>query len=325
MLHLDVSAGSDQLIVDPGTFIYAGDPSTRNMLRSCTSHNGPRVADATFLDPESVFSWDAQPDCSLRYALEHPEFTAVDAFFRFQSEASGESEVSRSMVFVKDRLWVLKDSLRTERPAESRWSFRTLGRPAPDASGVSIEGDTSRLHLWPISSHAATLDRRLTDTWASNDYRARVPVRGVEFVSEPSSCREVLWLAFPSAKGGAVPELVSSHADGMTMAARVRFGDETYFFAASAGGASECLGVRTDAGEILCFRSRAKSVEQVVMIHGSYVRGDHEGPVVETDASSSLGFRRQGDRYVGSVEGDRAVRGPGGLPIHASDGTVLGN
>lgn len=64
-LHVTLSRGATELVVDPGTGSYFGDPATRAAFRGTPSHSTVSVDDLDQADPAGPFLWGRHPRTAL--------------------------------------------------------------------------------------------------------------------------------------------------------------------------------------------------------------------------------------------------------------------
>jgi uncharacterized heparinase superfamily protein len=70
-LSIEFASGGVTWLVDPGTFVYAADPKTRDEFRSTAAHNTVTVDDQPQSVPSNPFSWRTAAKCQLREFVEH--------------------------------------------------------------------------------------------------------------------------------------------------------------------------------------------------------------------------------------------------------------
>jgi len=61
-LSLIASAGESEILIDPGTYTYVGDPAWRDYFRGSAAHNTIRVNGRDQADPAGPFRWLNKPD-----------------------------------------------------------------------------------------------------------------------------------------------------------------------------------------------------------------------------------------------------------------------
>ena len=64
-LSLLLRQGSEQLLIDPGTYTYVADPAWRNRFRGTAAHNTVRVDGLDQAIPGGPFAWKSRPDVQI--------------------------------------------------------------------------------------------------------------------------------------------------------------------------------------------------------------------------------------------------------------------
>jgi hypothetical protein len=100
-LSIEFASSGVTWIVDPGTYVYAADPKTRDEFRSTAAHNTVTVDDQSQSASSTPFSWRTAAECRLHGFIERG-----DAIF-FQGSHDGYERLkdpvkhTRSVLFVK--------------------------------------------------------------------------------------------------------------------------------------------------------------------------------------------------------------------------------
>lgn len=119
------------VVVDPGTYLYTGDPMARQKYRSALSHNAPRLGDQEPLPlPHELF---ALPGPDRAGSLSQPKGRAP-IFHNHARTISRQIDIHSEGVLVRDR-W------RFHKPGPVRWVFslHPQARPTQDLSGWALE------------------------------------------------------------------------------------------------------------------------------------------------------------------------------------------
>jgi hypothetical protein len=67
-LSFTLSIGDREVLIDPGTYTYVGDPEARDRFRSTMAHNTISIDGMSQGQPsKSPFAWSSKPDCRLRH------------------------------------------------------------------------------------------------------------------------------------------------------------------------------------------------------------------------------------------------------------------
>lgn len=158
LLHLCLSAGGSELIVDPGTFAYNREPPWKNGLAVAKVHNGPVLDDEEPVTRGPRFLWNDWPLSRLIKAEARPDRVAVSA--EVPGRLRREVLIRRDNVLVTDT--VLDPLVRS---VQVVW---LLHPRVADADIVRAEGASD------VRPRADTID-----AWFSPSYLLRVPTRAV--------------------------------------------------------------------------------------------------------------------------------------------------
>lgn len=125
LLHIVVSSGQEDFLVDPGTYIYNGERRWRDFFRSTLAHNTIAVDAESQRIPHRTFKWlgEASPKVHSWMSTEEYDYLWAehDGYTRLNSPVIHR----RSILFAKPHYWLLIDELagRGEHKVESFFHF----------------------------------------------------------------------------------------------------------------------------------------------------------------------------------------------------------
>jgi hypothetical protein len=125
VLSLVVEEGNRDLLIDPGTFTYVGDPRWRDAFRGTAAHNTVRIDEMDQARPAGPFAWIDPPAVELRSWESSAEADELDAVCRYRGLVH-----RRRVRFVKAGFFAIVDDIdgpAGEHEIEQRW------HPGPDA------------------------------------------------------------------------------------------------------------------------------------------------------------------------------------------------
>lgn len=77
-LSIAVKRGGREVLIDPGTYTYVGDPEWRNRFRGTAAHNTVRIGGRDQADPAGPFGWTGLPEAEVTsWRAEIPALEAV--------------------------------------------------------------------------------------------------------------------------------------------------------------------------------------------------------------------------------------------------------
>ena len=113
-LAVEVAVKGFPLLVDPGTFTYTGSKEFRDWFRSTMAHNTVTVDRESSSLPNGPFSWLTQANADVTAWISEGRFDYIvgehDGYQRLRAPVKHK----RSILFLKDDYWIIRDSLISE-------------------------------------------------------------------------------------------------------------------------------------------------------------------------------------------------------------------
>lgn len=171
-LAFELAFGSDALVVDPGTYLYTGDPGARNEFRATAAHSSLSIggAEQNRIPTKELFSLpeEAYPLC-VRFSAEGPRA-------RFTGEHSGFRELERSVAHRRDflfdgaaRIVEITDTVVGAQGLAVAWSFPL----APCAVSIECDCATAEFPGAVLEIEAAGAALAIAEGWLSPSYGRR--------------------------------------------------------------------------------------------------------------------------------------------------------
>jgi hypothetical protein len=130
-LAFELVVNGSTLFVDPGTYTYTGSKEMRDWFRSSAAHNTLTVDNESSSVSDGPFSWKtiARSECSSWITEEHFDYVvaAHDGFTRLPEPATH----TRSILFLKNNYWVLRDQVESLGEHQLQASFHVDSPVAP--------------------------------------------------------------------------------------------------------------------------------------------------------------------------------------------------
>ncbi len=165
---LSIVAGTrdQELLIDPGTFTYAGDSPWRNRFRGTAAHNTVRVGQLDQADPAGPFGWRNPPQVGIREWHSDTSADFLDAACRYRGFLH-----RRRIFFLKpELLFVLDDIEGDQIEAEQFWHLH--GEVEERGRGCFQIGEAGILFL---NGDAAELSEGGEFGWRSPAYGLKEP------------------------------------------------------------------------------------------------------------------------------------------------------
>lgn len=139
-LSFELAANGRTVLVDPGTYTYTGSKEVRDWFRSSQAHNTVTLDGVSTSIPDGAFTWKTIGQCRLLDWVNTNNYVYV----------AGEHEgIVRSIVFLKGKYWIIRDTLKTgeEHTADIHFHFNSDTNPClkdgviyEPRSGLTIRG-----------------------------------------------------------------------------------------------------------------------------------------------------------------------------------------
>jgi uncharacterized heparinase superfamily protein len=179
-LSLHVTVGESELLIDPNTYTYTGDPAWRHWFRSTAAHNTVRVDGRDQARQETAFQWSHAPRASL-VAVRHDDNGRTLLLARHDGYRRRGVIHWRAVAFDGSDYLLVRDYLAGQghHVAELFWH---LGADAEPAGAGFVLHDDDMVARLDVAGGAATLHCGETAPvlgWRSPRYGVRVPANAI--------------------------------------------------------------------------------------------------------------------------------------------------
>jgi hypothetical protein len=206
-LSFVAAAHGRTLLVDPGTFTYTGSKESRDHFRSSLAHNTLAVDGESSSVPDGPFTWKQIAVARAR------AWTSQKRFDFFEGEHDGYARLSspavhvRSLLFLKNDYWVLRDRVETTgaHRYELRFHFASDADPALEIND-EVEAvresrqDAPGLELFGFATDGGGAWQKEED-WVSRCYGARETATICRFSTEAEGAQEFVTFLIPRDAG----------------------------------------------------------------------------------------------------------------------------
>ena len=172
-LSFELAVNGKTVLVDPGTYTYTGSKQMRDWFRSSAAHNTLIVDNKSSSVSDGPFSWKtiARSECSSWVTAESFDYVVAshDGFMRLAEPA----QHTRSILFIKNSYWVVRDVVETSGEHELQARFHLGPRVAPlqtkdNVVRVLIENCDSP--VLQMDAFPKNIEWRKEDGWVSESY-----------------------------------------------------------------------------------------------------------------------------------------------------------
>ena len=319
-LAVEVAAAGRPVLVDAGTFAYAGEP--RDAFRHAAAHNTVTVDGESSSVPGGAFAW--RHVARARHTLweSGPRFDYVEGAHDGFARLAPPAEHRRAVLFVKGGYWVVRDRVLSAgaHQVDVHWHL-ALGLEGAVDDGAAEVRDRGAPLLRLAAFGAGAFERG--EGWVSPRYGARGAAPVLRYGQRGSGAQEVITFLLPVAAGArpAVREMAASGGRAFEVAHE----GGTDVLLAGEGGGVAADGVESD-GELAWVRRDAEGrVTAALLVRGSRLRVNGRDVLaaaarrewLATDGDEAgAGINERGGSEAGRVDardvGEQVTAGPPG-------------
>jgi hypothetical protein len=141
-LSLVVRSGDDEILIDPGTYTYTGDPEWRDWFRGTSAHNTIRIDSLDQAVTAGPFRWTGRPEVTILDWQTNAERDILDAQCRYAGFTH-----RRRVEFQKPHVFLITDLVdgpAGEHTIEQLWHLGSLAA----RSKLVLPGDAESIEGW---------------------------------------------------------------------------------------------------------------------------------------------------------------------------------
>lgn len=151
-LNIVIRRGSEDVLIDPGTYTYLADPKWRDAFRGSAAHNTIRVNGRDQARPSGPFRWLEKPDTRIEDWSSNPEEDRLIATCRY-----GGIRHRRVVTFLKPHTVIVFDQVEADTPSITAEQFWRPSRVASRVGDLCFDlGAGVSLSLAPSESLVVT-------------------------------------------------------------------------------------------------------------------------------------------------------------------------
>jgi hypothetical protein len=237
-LSLNLNLDGESLIVDPGTFRYAGSDAERNDFRATHSHNTATVDNVSQAEPRTAFSWFRWPEVEVETSIFTPEFEFISASHNGYTRLTSPVTHRRIVFGSREGYWLVMDQLEGEKPHDYaiRWHM------APGSTLTQVPGLGWVVHLGGRRLHLLTHSpgwlAAVESGWFSPAYGMKLNAPVASLAKKRQGSEIVVTVLCPQTDASDVPILTSIPLSSTNLAYRLTNGDRHDIFMFSNGAST---------------------------------------------------------------------------------------
>jgi hypothetical protein len=309
-LSVTASADGQPLLIDPGSFEYAGSKSERNTFRGTSAHNTLQVDGIDQAEPDGPFGWRRLPVVKAEQWIAGRHFDLFvgshDGYFR-----AGCRVIHRRQVFsVKSKFWLVRDIAlgAGEHRLDLSWHL---------AAGLSLRGGSSdtftdetgyALRISTVDGHGWS--QQLDQAWYAPAYGQKEPASVLHFSTLTNLPAEFVTLLSTSAVADGdttVPRLRLIDIQDDLRAYQFETADEEHSLFLAGGHQRWRSGIWSSDAEVLYFcKARDGAFQALICCKGTGVELDGH-PIISSTTPIERCELKAAGRHIGVFSTDPSV------------------
>jgi hypothetical protein len=275
-LSVQLSVNGRNILVDPGTAVYADRNGDRDRFRNTAAHNSVQVDGMSQADPAGPFGWRGLPtvipDC----------WVSAETFDLFEGSHDGYTRLPdpvfhrRHIFYLRDRVWLIRDVLTGEERHEiqASWHFAP-GKLAAVRGGAKFTHPGGE-GLILLVAGGTDCRQNIVPDLCSPVYGQKMPAPTLHIHVDAPLPLEFATLFIPECQFGSLPGFFqriegnrsSSFAQAYLYSTAA---EESYFVFSEAAGDWQIGPMASDARFLFCRLDANGAPAQFVFCHGSYL------------------------------------------------------
>ncbi len=281
------SAGKD-LLVDPGTFIYNGDPRWRDFFRSTSAHNTISIDRIAQSETDSSFRWKWKSSTRILGEIILPQIECVGGEHNGYTRLPEGVIHRRRLLFLKPEYWVLIDSFhgkgehRFEKNLHFSPEVRLHVRNGNDDGGVHLAVYSGEVALDLALFAGRPMDTQIIkgadnpiQGWSSDRYgrKTPAPVLNASFCgAAPAALITAILPSAPSSELSSVATMRRLEPEGApAVACSIARGPRTDLFVVNPDGGEVTVAGFKMAGEFFWIRTVDNSSDQFLALEAKHL------------------------------------------------------
>lgn len=168
LLHFDIHAKGESILIDPGRYTYIEGNEIRNYLKSCKAHNTTLVDNIDFTTIEGSWKVSKAAWPMKQSFISHEEYNYVEGGHLGYIELPQGVFVNRKIIFVKPNYWVIVDEFYGNGKHNYTQYFHfDKGSLSLKKDYTEFQGNKARLKLFTVKDN---IKREIKKDYVSKEY-----------------------------------------------------------------------------------------------------------------------------------------------------------
>ena len=225
-LAIELALHGRTMLVDSGTYTYHESREFRDYFRSSAAHNTLVIDGVSSSVPGNTFGWKTQAKTQVKTWFQEDRFDLFEGSHNGYDRLADAATHSRSILFLKNDYWVMRDVVETRGDHEYSLNFHFPDdiKPAIGDGGEWVGDENHR--IFTFGDNGAWQQK---ESWISTNHGNRVNAPFLRFVSKGTGTQEFFTLILP-ADHGVQPPAMSEIPTATGRAFVIKYRDYTDLF-----------------------------------------------------------------------------------------------
>jgi hypothetical protein len=274
-LGIQLAVQGEELLIDPGTFVYVDSGDERNQFRGTAAHNTVQVDDSGQAEPAGPFAWRGQPNTSVHHWETGSHFDFFEGAHDGYGRLSSGVQHRRYVLYSKPFFWFVRDVLEGTgiHQVDAFWHFAQGGLCQIQGGFAFSRNQEVGLALLFTSSHDCT--QEIQEGWCSPVYGRKEPSPVLRFGVHAALPVEFATIVVPFVREHATSGWLWSFGLKNASVRAYRYSSAqvtSYLFFARQSTNWEVGEWASDAQLLCCSSAAGEKLTRIVISGGSYVK-----------------------------------------------------
>lgn len=149
-LSIELAIQGKTLLIDSGTYTYHESSELRDYFRSTAAHNTLVIDGQSSSEPGDTFDWKSRAETKLNSWIGEDRFDFFEGSHNGFERLNGPATHTRSVLFLKNDYWIMRDSVRAQAGHEYSLNFHMAEgvRSKISAADGCVCGDEHRIYTF---------------------------------------------------------------------------------------------------------------------------------------------------------------------------------
>lgn len=154
LLHIDIFAQGESMLVDPGRYNYCESSPVRAQLKDCSSHNTTIIDNKPFTECTGSWSYSKIATPIQGSYISEEDYAFVEGSHLGYMDLESPVFTLRKVIFIKPAYWIIIDEFHTtgEHNYKQLFHFDNKGKVLKEGKLVTYQGEKAKLNIFALTA-----------------------------------------------------------------------------------------------------------------------------------------------------------------------------